>query len=79
MIDPDRKDLGGEAKGLVLARRAVELAASLSPEERAVVRDSLAWALFANGRFVEAVAEEGKALEEAAADKKQEFEGYVGA
>jgi formylglycine-generating enzyme required for sulfatase activity len=61
----------------LLARRAVELAAELSPEERAGIRDSLAWALFANGRFDEAVAEEEQALEEAAADKKQEFEGYL--
>jgi formylglycine-generating enzyme required for sulfatase activity len=58
LIDPDRKDWGGEAKGLVLARRAVELAAELPAEERAGIRDSLAWGLFANGRFDEAVAEE---------------------
>jgi formylglycine-generating enzyme required for sulfatase activity/serine/threonine protein kinase len=77
LIDPEREDWGGEAKGLVLARRAVELAAELLPEERAGIRDSLAWALFANGRFDEAVAEEEQALEEAAADKKQEFEGYL--
>jgi len=76
LIDPDRKDWGGEAKGLVLARRAVELAAELSPAERAGIRDSLAWALFANGRFDEAVAEEEQALEEAAADEKEEFQYY---
>jgi serine/threonine protein kinase/formylglycine-generating enzyme required for sulfatase activity len=77
LIDPERKDWGGEAKGLVLAGRAVELAAALSPEQRAGIRDSLAWALFANGRFDEAVAEEEQALAEASADKKQEFEGYL--
>jgi serine/threonine protein kinase len=43
LIDPDRTDWGGEAKGLVLARRAVELAAGLPPAERAGIRDSLAW------------------------------------
>jgi formylglycine-generating enzyme required for sulfatase activity len=77
LIDPERKEWGGEGNGLVLARRAVELAADLPPEERAGIRDSLAWALFANGRFDEAVAEEEQALEEAGADKKQEFEGYI--
>ncbi|NOT29206.1 MAG: hypothetical protein HOP15_02025 [Planctomycetes bacterium] len=70
----------GLASGKVvgdLARRAVELAAELAPAERAGIRDSLAWALFANGRFDEAVAEEEQALEEAASDKKEEFQGYV--
>ncbi len=74
LIDPERKDWGAEARGLVLARQAVALA---SPEERAGIRDTLAWALFANGRFDEAMAEEEQALEEAAADKKRDFEGYV--
>src|SRR5262245_29053071 len=77
LVDPNRKDWGGEAKGLVLARRAVELAASLSPDKRAGIRDSLAWALYANGRFDEAVAEEEQSLADAAVDKKKEFEGYL--
>src|SRR5262245_3631931 len=77
LIDPDRKDWGRDAKGLVLARRAVELAADLPPAERAWIRDSLAWALFANGRFDEAVAEEEQALDEAAADKRKEFRGHL--
>ena len=77
LIDPERKDFGGERKGLVLARRAVELASALSPAERAGIRDSLAWALFANGRFDEALAEEEQALQEAGSDKKQEYEGYL--
>jgi formylglycine-generating enzyme required for sulfatase activity/serine/threonine protein kinase len=77
LVDPDRKHFGGEAKGLVLARRAVELAAALPAAERAGVSDTLAWALFVNGRFDEAVAEEEQALEEAAPEEKQKFEGYV--
>ena len=77
MIDPGRKDWGREQEGLVLARRAMELAGGLSPAERASIRDTLAWALFANGRFDEAVAEEERALEEAAAEGKVEFEGYL--
>jgi serine/threonine protein kinase/formylglycine-generating enzyme required for sulfatase activity len=77
LIDPDRNDWGGEARGLVLARRALVLAADLAPEERARIRNSLAWALFANGRFAEAVAEEERALEEAAPDQKEDSQGYL--
>ena len=77
LIDPDRKHWGGEAKGLVLARHAMELAVDLPPFERARIRDSLAWALFANARFEEALAEEEQALAETPPDKQQEFEGYL--
>ncbi|MGH7152000.1 MAG: hypothetical protein ACREIU_14945, partial [Planctomycetota bacterium] len=77
LVDPDRKDWGGEEKGLVLARNAVALAAGLPAPERASIRDSLAWALFANGRFEEAVAEEERALEEAGAERKLEYEGNL--
>ncbi|NOT29666.1 MAG: protein kinase, partial [Planctomycetes bacterium] len=73
-VDPVRTKFGGEKKGLVLARRAVELAGE---NERAGIRDTLAWALFALGRFDEALVEEEQALKEAAAEKKAEFEGYV--
>ncbi len=77
LVDPERKDWGGEARGLVLARRAVELAAASPSAERAATRDTLAWALFAAGRFHEAEEEEEKALEEAGAERKTEFEGYI--
>ena len=77
LVDPDRKECGGEAKGLLLARKAVELAAALPSPDRAGIRDSLAWALFANGRFEEAVAEGEKAMEEAALEKRAKFEGYL--
>ncbi|NOT30426.1 MAG: SUMF1/EgtB/PvdO family nonheme iron enzyme [Planctomycetes bacterium] len=74
LIDPRRTDHGEEAKGLFLARRAVEFAGPLVPHERASIRDTLAWALFANGRFDEAMAEEERALEEAGAERAREFQ-----
>ena len=75
LIDVERSEFGGEKKGLVLARRALELAGEA---ERPAIRDTLAWALFAQGRFDEAIAEAEQALAEAAADRKDEFEGYLG-
>jgi len=74
LVDPERTSFGDERKGLVLARRAVELA---SEAERAGIRDTRAWALFALARFDEAAAESERALEEAPEDKKAEFEGYL--
>ncbi|MEQ1893527.1 MAG: SUMF1/EgtB/PvdO family nonheme iron enzyme, partial [Planctomycetota bacterium] len=77
LVDPERKDWGGEAKGLALARKAIELASSLSAPERAGIRDTLAWALFANARFDDAVWEEEQAVDEVGAEQKKEFEGKV--
>ena len=56
----------------MLARRALELGAGLPPIDRAGIRDTLAWALFANGRFDEAVAEQETALEEVPAQVKRQ-------
>jgi len=61
LVDPKRTSFGGESKGLVLARRAMELAGEA---ERAGIRETLAWALFAHGRFDEAVTEVERALAE---------------
>ncbi len=77
LVDPDRAQWGGEERGLVLARRAVELAAGLPAPERAAIRETLAWALFANGRLDEAVLEGEQALEEAGAADRPAFEGYL--
>jgi serine/threonine protein kinase/formylglycine-generating enzyme required for sulfatase activity len=74
LVKPDRGDWGGEAKALVLARRAVALAAELPAPERAQIRDTLAWALFAAGRFDEAMAEEEQAVEEAEGEGRAELE-----
>ena len=54
--------------GLRLARKPVRLAL-----EDFVLRDTLAWALFANGHFDEAVRESERALELAPEDRKDEF------
>jgi len=52
-------------RGLQLAQKAVELA----PEDH-LLRRTLAWALFANGRDDEAIAAAEKALELAPDDRK---------
>jgi formylglycine-generating enzyme required for sulfatase activity/serine/threonine protein kinase len=75
LVDPARLGWGREAEGLVLARRAVLLSSDRA--ERAVIRDTLAWALFAAGRLDEALAEEEQALAEAPEEKKAEFAGYL--
>ena len=66
-VDPERREWGEEAKGLVLARQALERA---SDSERPAMRDTLAWALFASGRFDEAMEEEEAALEEARPERR---------
>jgi serine/threonine protein kinase/formylglycine-generating enzyme required for sulfatase activity len=67
--EPATAVYGGEVRGLVFARRAV---AAASEAERAPMRDTLGWALFRCGRLDEALAEEQRAVEEAAeADKKR--------
>jgi formylglycine-generating enzyme required for sulfatase activity/serine/threonine protein kinase len=77
LVDPGRQQWGSEARGLVLARLAVELAAELPPIERAGMRDTYAWALFANGGFDEALAQEEQAVEEARGPKEPEFAAYL--
>ena len=74
LVDPDQPVYGEEVKALLLARRAV---AAAGAEERAGIRDTLAWAHFRVGRLEEALAEERLALEEAGEAQKKEFEGYV--
>ncbi len=74
LVKPDDPSYGEEMKGLLLAKRAV---AAATDAERAVIRDSLAWANFRIGRLDEAVAEEKRASDEAPADKAKEYESYV--
>lgn len=57
LVVPEREDWGGEARGLAIARRAMQLASNLPVLERLSVRQTLVWALFANGRFDEALRE----------------------
>lgn len=74
MVDPERQTFGDERKGLVIARRALELA---DQSERSAIRDTLAWALFALARFDEAVAEEERALKEAPEEERKDFEAQL--
>jgi len=73
LVDPDRsrKDTDVEL-GLRLARKAVRLA----PEDSAI-RDTLAWGLFANGHFDEAVRESQRALDLAPEGSKDLFRGQL--
>jgi formylglycine-generating enzyme required for sulfatase activity/serine/threonine protein kinase len=77
MVDPERQNRGDEARGLLIARRALDLGANLPAPERALIRDTLAWGLLAAGRFDEALAEEETALQEAEPGRRATFEGYV--
>ncbi|MBK7875251.1 MAG: SUMF1/EgtB/PvdO family nonheme iron enzyme [Planctomycetes bacterium] len=76
LVDPDaaREVFGDEVKALILARRAV---AAAKEGERHTYRDTLAWALFRNGRFDEALAEEKTALSEAPDKEKEAYEGHL--
>jgi WD40 repeat protein len=69
------RQLSGEddfAFGLRLAQAATALA----PEE-SNIRDTLAWALFANGLHDEALIESARALELAPEDEKDDYQGYL--
>lgn len=76
LVDPERKEFGREAEGRALARRAVS-AAPASGDDRAMVTDTLAWALFANGLDDEALAKSKEALAAASAAKQAEYSGYL--
>src|SRR6185503_12511794 len=60
LVDPDRLDFGGEARGLSLAKRAVELAEEDHTGARA--SEVLAWAFFANHQYESALTEMETAL-----------------
>jgi tetratricopeptide (TPR) repeat protein len=73
LIDPDRTDKETDvALGLRLARAAVEAAPGDSG-----IRNTLAWALFANGLYDEAIAVSEKALELAPEAEKDAYQGYL--
>lgn len=73
LVDPDRTNQETDySLGLVLIREAV----AQNPNE-APLYDTLAWALFANGLWEEAVAASTTALEKAPADSKEEYQGYL--
>ncbi|MFT5284244.1 MAG: hypothetical protein ACI8TQ_000400 [Planctomycetota bacterium] len=69
LVNPDRTDHETDIlRGLDLARKAV----ALEPADHAI-RDTLAWALFANGFHDEAINASMKALELAPDEEKEEF------
>ncbi len=76
LVDPERSELGREAEGLALARRAVPVAPATG-EERAMVTHTLAWALFANGLEAEAIEQSKAALAAIGEGKRVEYEGYL--
>ncbi|MFT7670808.1 MAG: WD40 repeat protein [Planctomycetota bacterium] len=72
LVDPDREDRDtGVALGLRLARAGVEL----QPEDSGI-RDTFAWALFANDLCDEALAESERALELAPEYYKEDYQGH---
>ena len=73
LVDPEQERQGAD---LEYALRVARAAVALSPMDPGV-RDTLAWALFANDRFEEALAEGRRALELAGEERSVEFQGYL--
>ncbi len=73
LVDPDREDRDTD---VVLALRLTRKAIELAPEDDAL-RDTHAWALFANGLYDEALVESAKALELAGEANKDGYQGYL--
>jgi formylglycine-generating enzyme required for sulfatase activity/serine/threonine protein kinase len=72
LVDAERTTFGREAEGLVLARRALELAGD-DPRLRANLGDTLAWALFALGRDDQALDASAAALDAAPEESREEY------
>jgi formylglycine-generating enzyme required for sulfatase activity len=75
LIAPDRQEFGREAEGLAVARLAIERVAD--DESAALVGDTLAWALFANGLDEEALVESRAAAVIAGHAKVAELKEYL--
>ena len=74
----ERETFGREAEGLVLARRALELAKRAGEDALvATVGDTLSRALFALGRDEEALEASRAALYVAPEEKRKEYEGHL--
>jgi tetratricopeptide (TPR) repeat protein len=72
-VDPNIESAGADVEHALRLARA---AATLSPTD-AGVRDTLAWALFANGEHEAAVAASERALELAGSDDAREYQGTL--
>jgi tetratricopeptide (TPR) repeat protein len=78
LVDPDRPQRDTDvARGLALARAAIRSFRSVrtSASEEAPLRNTLAWALYANGLYAEAIAESERALE--LAPRKRRYAGFL--
>jgi hypothetical protein len=71
IVSPSEGTGDDPTKALTLARAAVEL------RDISAYRDTLAWALFANGLFLEAVEESRLALDMASESRKQEYQNSL--
>ncbi len=69
LVNPDAEVIvyGGEVRARILAQRAVDIAPS---DERADIRDTLAWALWRLGRFEAAIAELANAIEDSNGEQR---------
>jgi len=78
LVDPERETFGGEARGLVLARRALERALSGSnPSLVPAIGDTVSRAYFALGRDEDALQASREAVESAPAGERAAYEGYL--
>jgi tetratricopeptide (TPR) repeat protein len=73
LVDPDRENKDTD---VVLALRLTRQAIEVAPEDY-MLRDTHAWALFANGLHDEALVESARALELAPEDEKDDYQGYL--
>ncbi|HJM39949.1 MAG TPA: hypothetical protein QGG59_07530 [Planctomycetota bacterium] len=73
LVYPDREDKNTDT---ALALRLIHVAVKEEPEDRMFL-DTLAWALFENGLYAEAIAASEKALGIAPEAEKSNYQGYL--
>ncbi|MDP6129675.1 MAG: hypothetical protein QGH77_08730, partial [Planctomycetota bacterium] len=73
LVDPDREDKNTDT---AFALRLIQVAVKEGPKNPSR-QDTLAWALFENGLYAEAIDASEKALALAPEDEKPEYQGYL--
>ena len=73
LVDPDR---GDKDTDVALALKLVQKAVKAEPNNSAY-HDTLAWALFANKKYKEAIQASKRALKLAPEEQKKDFQGYL--
>ncbi len=73
LVNPDREDTNTDT---AFALRLIHVAVKEEPEEGPFL-DTLAWALFENELYAEAIAASEKALALAPEDEKPDYQGYL--